>query len=478
MTQQSLPSANPSRVMRWGKRWSQFVTVTILVNLLLVFFNLTYVPLRPLYLRYMPDLTRLYDPVKGIEPHPVTQTYLASIEELRSRITENGLDDAETQTVLADLREQSVTLVEENPFQGDRQASTFARLKRRMRDSTEATSAQAAFDQLWRADYIRQNSWSEVDAFLQADIEPLLAQTYYRETLPTGDPIDDFWRIDLIFIIFFGSELVVRALVISRRTPGINGLDAIARRWYELPLILPFWRWLRVIPAAIRLHRTQLLDVERLLGQATHEPAAYLSDRVSKYIIIRLLNQTQDFVREGALLSVWQKHPNHRTIGESKKLDQITDRLVRLVVIRVLPTVKPDLEALLRHNLHQALADSQLYGSVSQIPGLSNLPDEALDGIADYLSQATCDALTSSYTDQEGRVLLEQLSKDFRYALGNELSAKAESEELKRLITDLLEELKVNYVERSRQDDPEATLREVDQIDQVAQTGNGVANNA
>ncbi len=452
-----------SRLWGWGTRWSQFMAALTVVNLLFVFFNLTYVPLRSLYFKYLPGVVQVYDPVKGIEPHPVTEGYLQAVDDVRSRIAQTGLQDPALTGQLQALQQQSVALIEENPFQEPAQAANFARLKRRIRQETGASSAQAGLQQLWQPSSLNAESWSEVDAFLQSEIEPLLRQNYYREFLPTGQPIDDFWRLDLFFILFFGGELLVRTWVLSRQSRDVSWADVLARRWYELPLLLPFWRWLRVIPAAVRLHRSHLVDVERLLSQVTHEPAAYLSDRVTQYLIVKLLNEAQAFVKEGRFLEVWQRHPHYTTISEPEKVEQITDRLVQLIVMRVMPTVRPDIEQLLRHSLQRALTDSDVYGSLYQIPGFGTLPDEALNGIAEYLSEATCDVLASSYTDAEGRVILDQLSGDFRHALGQELRDKANSEELQSLAADLLEELKVNYVQRP-QPAPEATLQEVNQL--------------
>lgn len=459
-----------SGYQNWGRRWARGVTIVIVLNLILVFFNLTYVPLRQIYLHYFPPLVETYDPVKGIEPHPVTQNYLAKILNVRSQITRSGLSSDEVQSTLNQLRQQSTTLVEENPFLASGQITTFAHLKRRIQTFTGAQSAELAFRQFWQPEYLQQVGWEEANVFVTKQIEPLLKQNYFREALPTGQFVDEFWRIDLFFILFFGAELLIRTFIISRAQKDISWGAALARRWYELPLILPFWRWLRIIPAGVRLHRTKICNIENLIGQITHEPAAYLSDRVSKFAMVRLINQTQTSVQQGTLLTGWRSDTPYTQVGSPEKVDQITDRLVQLIVLRVMPSVKPDLEQLLRHSLRRALIGSEFYFGLQQVPGLDTLPGGALDGVADYLAQASCDVLVNSYNDHEGRVLLDQLSRDFRHTLGKELQAHTNSDELRGLLSDLLEELKLNYIQRSEQEDPEATLREVDALDQQTQS--------
>jgi hypothetical protein len=454
------------RLQRWGKRWNQGVTLVIVVNLLLVVFNLSYVSLRGIYLRYLPTVVRWYDPVKGIEPHPVTQDYLSTVGQLQRTVNRQGLTASDSQALLADLREQSQALIGENPFFDSNQGILFAKLKRRIRGYTPARSAQAAFDTFWQTEFLADRGWQRSMTFFDQQIAPLLERNYYRATLVTGQYVDEFWRVDVVFVVIFGVELLGRTLIISRRQQGINWLDAIARRWYELPLVLPFWRWLRLVPAAVRVHRSGLMNVERLLSQATHEPAAYLADRVSKFVLVRLVNQTQDAVKTGALLSVWQAAENETPDDEPGKLDRLTDRLVQLVIYRVVPTLQPDIEALLRHSLRSSVHQSNIYEGLRQIPGLEALPASAVDSIADYLAQATCDVLADAYADVEGRQLMDRLSRGFRQALGQELQDAETSAEVRSLLYDLLDELKETYIQRSESANPEATLNEVETLRQ------------
>ncbi|MEB3211810.1 MAG: hypothetical protein VKL39_10665, partial [Leptolyngbyaceae bacterium] len=296
MTEAMTDHQPQQRFTLWSKRWRQGVVLVILINLVLVGFNMTYISLRGIYLTYVPELVRIYDPVKGIEPHPVTQYYLADVNQLRQEVAYTGLSSEPSQAILRDLREQSIHVIEENPFIGSGQARLAAKLHRRMRGYVGTLSAEEAFEQFWTLEYLEQTGWDRADQFLQQQIEPLLQQNYFRETLPTGQFIDEVWRIDRWFMAFFGLEFLGRTLAISRKYAHVTWMKAIARRWYELPLVLPFWRWMRIVPLLVRLHRTDLFRVEKLLGQMSHEPVAYLSERASQYLLVQLIGQTQDSV--------------------------------------------------------------------------------------------------------------------------------------------------------------------------------------
>lgn len=61
------------------------------VNLCLVLFNLSYVPWRDFYLRKLPEITQIYDPIKGIELQRETGNYLATVKELEETGKPNGV---------------------------------------------------------------------------------------------------------------------------------------------------------------------------------------------------------------------------------------------------------------------------------------------------------------------------------------------------------------------------------------------------
>ncbi|MEB3216196.1 MAG: hypothetical protein VKN72_08175 [Nostocales cyanobacterium 94392] len=85
---------------RWFERLIAILAVT---NLCLVFFDLTYIHWRDFYLQILPNLTQLYDPIKGIEPHPETQNYLDKVIQLEEQVSQTGLQSPQTETLLGEL---------------------------------------------------------------------------------------------------------------------------------------------------------------------------------------------------------------------------------------------------------------------------------------------------------------------------------------------------------------------------------------
>ncbi|MEB3279767.1 MAG: hypothetical protein VKK42_12715 [Lyngbya sp.] len=467
-TQQPLTSNQPedSEFRFEWKWWSKLVALVALINLFLVFFNVSYIPLRDVYLRHFPIVVKLYDPVKGIEPHPDTTHYIKTVELFKSELALSGLQSEETANILDHLRQQSQSLIEENPFDVSNKFGTFAKLKRRMEYHVETPYAQQAFTKFWSTDYLAEVGIVDALTFFDDKIRPLLEVNYFRPVDENGQYIDNFWKIDIYFILFLGVDFLGRTLMISRRQPGVSWFDAMLRRWYDWLFLLPTWRWLRIIPVFVRVHKSGLFNLERILTQITHEPAAYLADRISTFIMVQLINQAKDSVKTGEMArSILEPDP-YIQVSEIDKIDAILDRILQLSIYRVLPKVQPDIEDLLRHSLKGTLTKSDFYQGLQQIPGLKGLPANVIDQLADYLANASYEVLSASYSDVEGREMFNKLSENFKSVLRQELQDEITQSELQIWLFDLLEEMKLNYVQRSRKEDPERTLAEAEQLRQ------------
>lgn len=272
--------------------------------------------------------------------------------------------------------------------------------------------------------------------------------------------------IDNYFIAFFGADFLIRTFAASYGKKGLNWGDTMLRRWYDIFLLLPIWRWLRIIPALVRSHQSRLFNMGRILSQVTHEPAAYLADRVSVFLLVRIVNQARESVKSGTAAQMLFQPKDYIQVSNINKADAILDRLLKLSIYKVLPRVQPELETVLHHNLDNILKQSSIYQSILNFPGVDTLPDDFIEQLSTSLSQLTYDALSSYYSDAEGRVLVDRLTQDFKDALLEELQEEATRKELQDLISDLLEEVKLNYIQQTTEYDPTETLEEADQLQQ------------
>ncbi len=443
--------------------WKNLIAVIAVINLVLVLFNLTYIPLRDIYLKHIPSIT-IYDSVKSIEPHPVTQRYLNTVNTLENHLQNNGLQANSTTALFVNLRQQSIDILTENPFLSANKFSTFATLNRRMEYHMNTLSAKDAITRFWSQDYFNQVGSKEALSFFDSKIRPLLEVNYYRVVDENGQFIDKFWLIDIGFVIFFTLELLVRSFLVSRQESNISWWDVILRNWYDGLFLLPKWQWLRVIPVAVKLHKSSYVNTERILAQVTYEPVAYIANRVSMFIMVRLINQTQDAIKSGDAARYLLQPKGYLKVGRVDNFDTITDRILELVVYKILPEIQPDVEIFLQHSLKNALQESDFYQVLQNIPGIDLIPAEISEQLADYIAGTAYEILASYYADQHGRLLFENLTQKFRVALRQQLRDKKLQQELQPLISNLLEELKLNYIQRANQENPQATLNEAMKI--------------
>ena len=137
----------------------------------------------------MPEVTEWYgETYKGIEPHPETTAYLATVNDLQAQVAQTGLQSPEAQLILEDLREQSITMVNTNPFQSVNKSGTLERIKEDLREQVNMTSAQEAFETFWTVEYLTEAGWPQSIEFfndaVRPKIETNLLAPHWRKRFP------------------------------------------------------------------------------------------------------------------------------------------------------------------------------------------------------------------------------------------------------------------------------------------------------
>lgn len=447
------------------------MAIAATVNLGVVLFDLSYVKGRDFYLRNIPGFTQVYDPIKGIEPHRETQNYLNTVNALKEQVSQTGLQSPQAETRLEELRRLSDEMIENNPFEVANKTGTLEKIKNRMRDRIGKESSREAFSIFWSQAYLSQRGWQQEIDFFNRNIQPLIETNYYRHIGENGEFVDDFWRIDLPFVALFGLEFLARTFYISRRHTGIRWIDAMLWRWYDIFLLLPFWRWLRVIPVTIRLNQAELLDLEPVRQQITQGFVANFAEELTEVVVIRVIDQVQGSIRRGEVTRWLFQSQNRRPyldINNVNEVEAITGMLVQLTVYQVLPKIQPDIVAILGHNIESVLNQSPIYRGVQNLPGLGNFPTEMTEQLATQVTQTVYNALVAAFEDPVGAKLSSQLVQHFNEALGSEVQKKHTLEEIQGLLSDLLEEVKLNYVKRLAQEDVEQVMEQTRQLRQKA----------
>ncbi|NEP17575.1 MAG: hypothetical protein F6J97_11825 [Leptolyngbya sp. SIO4C1] len=450
----ALSRARSRRRTPWFERGMALLAT---LNLALVLLDLSYIPFRDLYLRLAPGLTQGYGAVfKGIEPERTTTAYLSLVDRLETQVATTGLRSVETRQLLEELRDRSTEIVDENPFEVAGKSGTLERIKELMRDRVEEESSKDAFEEFWSAAYLRQAGWQDEIAFFEQEVRPLFLTNYWRGIDFNGLPVDRFWLVDIWFIAIFGLEFLARTYVLSRRHANTTWFDAMLWRLYDVPLLLPFWRWLRVIPVVVRLNQAALVNLEPVRSRLNRVLISQFAVELTEVVFLRIIDQLQNMIRQGQItrwLFEATSQSRYIDINGVNEIQTIAQRLTQVVVDGVLPQIKPELDALLAHSVDGALTQAPAYQGLKFLPGFDTLSHQLTQQISAEVSKNLYQALKKALADERGGELTAQLVESFGTHFREEIQKDDALREIQAMTTALLEEIKINYVERIAEED-------------------------
>ncbi|MFM1812647.1 MAG: hypothetical protein RLZZ336_1585 [Cyanobacteriota bacterium] len=390
----ALRSSNRSAL---GVGWDRFVALWASLNLLWVAFDLSYVPLRNFWLQrnlyplpgtpvviplgFLPDVTPWIDPIKGIEPHRETQAYLSRFAQLEQAMA--GADSqrlsATQQQLLNRQAELTRGLIDSNPFLASNSPGTLEKIKSRLRQRADDDSAKAAATQLLSPAWLADNPWTQEQRFWRQQILPLVDTNYWRSIDENGRPTDYVWRLDLLlFQSVFALDIALRVIRLRRRLPGLSWRDALLRRWIDLPLLLPFWRWLRLLPVVERLQSCGLITVEPLRAVISRAVVALLALELFEVLALQLLDGSQSLIRSRQWPERIRALRSHQSVGTTDERELVA--LVRiwgpLLLSQVAPRLAPELQGLLSYSLRQSLQGTVVPPPLRQLQPLLQVESE------------------------------------------------------------------------------------------------------
>ncbi|MCT7978213.1 hypothetical protein [Laspinema olomoucense] len=447
---------------------------------------------------YEPQL--FYDAVKGIEPYRDTQAYLQLVDSLTVELQRDGLRSDRVEPLLGQLRERSTAMINQNFFERAHKNGTLEEIKNNMRrhiySRTEKRpqgprfildviellapevlwadkSSTGAFRTFWSQENFQANGWENELAFFNEEIRFAMQSNYFRHYGIANEYIDRFWLIDIFFMAIFLVDLLFRSWLIVRRHPNMTLEGAILWRWYDLILLIPFWRWLRVIPVVIRLNEANILNIEWVQKQARLGFVANFAKELTEVVVVQTINQMKGSVESGqlsrSLLEPAEKE--YININDINEVQAISNRLLEITVCRVLPEVQPDLQALLSHQMENTMKSSELYQRIQQLPGFGDLSHQMAEQLVKRVSRLVTEGPENAYEaivhappDPVGEKLTQQLVEHFGSALRKELRREDTIGEFEYLLASLLEEIKVNYVQQMEESDPEDLFEETEAL--------------
>jgi hypothetical protein len=460
LRRKSAPASQP-----WLKKLEALIALIALANLGLVLFDISYIRFRDLYFRYLPQLTQRYDWVKGIEPHRDTDQYLTEVDWLKTAIAQQGLNSPQVTQTLADLQERSTNMVQEDPFRVANKSGNLEKLKNRMRKHMGTKSARDSFRTFWSLQHLNGQNWQAELAFFNRNFRPLMAANYFRPIDESGDFVDRFWILDIGFVGLFAADILLRILWIRQRH-RTSWKDAILWRWYDLLLLVPAWRVVRVIPVALRLHQAELINLQNIQDQVNRNIAENIAGEVTELVLLQSFNVVQSSVKQGVLRS-WLKASasiTPPTMVDANNIDElkiISRRLVE-VIQAVLPKAQPDIEILVRHVVQQAIAQVPIYQTIQVLPGFEQLAAEISKQITHQTLQTLSGTLTNAVNDEITPTLVQRLGQHFLANLQTELTQKQTLSEIETLLVAWIEDLKLTVLQSFEAQNPQQIIKEAE----------------
>ncbi|MGB5136304.1 MAG: hypothetical protein WBN89_14130 [Prochlorococcaceae cyanobacterium] len=470
--------------------WSRFVALWATFNLAWVAFDLTYVPLRPFWLQRnlhplpgvplavplqsLPDITPWVDPVKGIEPHRETQAFLDHFDRLDAALSVGAAPLTPAQRVLlAEQLQRTEQMIDTNPFQGAGLSGTLEKIKNRLRDRANRDSARQAAAQLLSPAWLEQRSWVQERRFWREQVLPLVEINYWRSIDENAQPTDHAWRIDLLlFQWVFLLDILQRLLRLRRRIPGLRWRDALLRRWTDLPLLLPFWRWLRIVPVVERLQTSGLVNFEPLRAVVSRGVVGLLALELFEVLALQLMDGFQGVVRSPRWPQRIRSLRSHQTVIRSEDERQLLE-LVRiwgpLLLSEVAPRLAPELQGLLAYSLRQSLDRNVVPPPLRHLAPLlrveAGLSTQLAGGMVDSLldlSRSTGSRLAR--TDDVQLEMLQRCIDRFWDELALSLETGPALQRSQDLVCGLIEGLKSTYLSQISRARITSLIDELDQL--------------
>lgn len=397
--------------LRWDLIWEAVILLIATVNVLLVLFDMSYFALRPRYIRYVPVLAAWYDRYKGIEPHWTTDRYRQLGDSLVSLWKSNPaqLDTQALRSFGDTLFRLSAQILSERPYERFGLMGYQEGLKQAIKNYIQLTegatvSATEAFRRFWTL--TPANLPSRLTLY-KKEIRWRLQVCYYRHYALDGGFVDEFWKLDLPFLVFFWLEFWAGWWVALRTRQYRKWWMYPLAHWYDVlalaPLeVLRFFRLLRIWKLYVRLNRSRLINLSNtLLGQLLTQQSRTIAKAISSEVAYQILEQVKRQVASGENLAQL-----HTLLKASSTL---TSELISTEAAPLLRMLRhqPALYNLLETGLRQALE--------KELPTFPGLPRERLQTWIQQTTRRTVERLllhSEAYlASPEGQAALTELTR-------------------------------------------------------------------
>jgi len=400
-----------SRRSKLNLAWDIFMVWVALINMWMILFDLSYLWLRPQYFTYLPVVTRVYDPVKGIEPHPLTEALLEQIDVTAAELKTNPYSPSISEH-RSNLVELSYRVVRENPFARSGQDRILGLLMDDLAHKIGVTSGAlqdpnvllVATEAYWPSE---PDELAETIASIDPRVQRGFELNYYRTFNIDGKLTDHFWILDLPFLILFWIEFSTRWILALKRKTYSRWFFFPIFNWYDVLGLIPVavfrpFRLLRAVSMYMRLRRSELSNVGKdVFTRTVLYISNIITEEVSDRVTLRILTEYHEEVTDGTHARIIQSVVEPRkTEIEAVIVSQIRQTLTD-------PKTIDRLRSLVRLNLENAVEESEALQAVP-LPNVILKP--AVRAIGEVILDTTFETVAGTLDSPEGEEAVREVA--------------------------------------------------------------------
>lgn len=431
-----------------------FMVSLALVNIILVVFDFTYLSFRDFYFHRINFITKIYDPIKGIEKNRDTEKYIMLADEFFKNI-ENVKNDS----LKKQLINISYEMIEKDFFLRAGKSGKLEVIKNKIRKFEKEKSSKEAFKNFWSN--LSENNFYKNKEFYYKEIYPILQINFWRGYDENGNYKDYFYYIDSIFVSIFIIEFIFQWLLAIKRNGQDEKILFPLYHWYDILGLIPLkefrlLRLLRILSVYIRLVNMNILIIkDNPIYRRLLKIKKIITEEISDQVSINILTDIQEKTKLGAnrdLLS--QTIKSHKE--EIKQV--LIDNIIKLEK-RILSENYSSIVDFISSIILDSIKNNSQYKKIESIPYISQKIKEIVNYslIKNFVGQTLkniSDSFDKSVNSKEGNELLSNIIENIIDEIIIILNEKKIQDLIENINLKVLEELKKgNKVKKWKVDD-------------------------
>jgi len=474
-----------------GKSWSQWtklIAILAVANLSWCVFDITYIPLRSFWLNrkiyisnssskgisltWLPNITSLYDQIKGIRAEKYSKLLIDNFNINKYELINKKLSTYEYNSFLENQKVLTKNLIENSKNNQTININNIEIIKANLLKKSQESNYQDALDKLLSIEYFSNIDNKNGIKFWEEEVISIARTNYTRRINPTGRNFDSSWRIDIPFQLIFLIDIILRTRRLKKKIPGISWRNAFLKRWLDIPLFLPYFRLLRILPTTERLSNAKLIQVEPLRAVISQWIVAMLALELFEVITLRILETLTSLIKSPNIPERIRGLCSYKKVNdiEYNDISELIRLWVPILLSQIGPNMRPQLIALFDHALQRSISNMPLQIAFKE----NSIIEKAESAITYQLASGMVDTLLE-FSKNAGSniskkdITLNKLSLDALDRFWEELASALDNEKVLNtsqvLIISLLEDFKfLSFRELQNQSNIDEIMIELDDL--------------